>query len=99
MSKCPKCGCQTFVMGAGTQTHYASLRCSECDRFIRWLPHPKTYEAHGDENALIDRLLACGRLNNWEVKFCINIRPLKKRHPNQKAKLQELGNRLKLNRL
>jgi len=98
-SFCPSCNSQTFTLGSGTATHYASLRCSECDRFIRWLPHPKTYEAHGDENVLIDKLIACDQLNPWERKFCLSIKNLKKRTPKQRAKLNQIANRLKIKNL
>ncbi len=90
---CPDCFCQEFSLGAGTPTHYASVRCAECDRFIRWLPHPQNHEAHGDENALIDRLLSCDRLNAWERKFCQSLKGLRKRSPRQRLKLLQIAER------
>ena len=34
---CPQCGSQQRKVGAGKAPHYASLRCGECDRFIKWI--------------------------------------------------------------
>ena len=34
---CASCGSTSRQMGAGKGPHQASLRCGECDRFIKWL--------------------------------------------------------------
>jgi hypothetical protein len=91
---CPSCNSQTFTLGSGTPTHYASLRCADCERFIRWLPRPENHETHNDENALIDRLLNCDRLNPWELTFCQSLKTQRKRSPKQRAKLQAIASKL-----
>ncbi|HEY9795408.1 MAG TPA: hypothetical protein V6D30_07180 [Leptolyngbyaceae cyanobacterium] len=34
---CASCGSNERKLGAGKGPHTASLRCQECDRFIRWI--------------------------------------------------------------
>ena len=34
---CASCGSTSRQMGAGKGPHQASLRCGECDRFIKWI--------------------------------------------------------------
>jgi hypothetical protein len=34
---CPQCGSQAKKLGVGKGPHSASLRCGECDRFIKWI--------------------------------------------------------------
>jgi len=34
---CPQCGSKERRLGVGKEPHSASLRCGECDRFIRWI--------------------------------------------------------------
>ncbi len=91
---CPRCHSSIFTIRPGTATHYASLKCDECDRFIQWLPHPKNHEIYCDENTLIDRLLASGKLNAWERGFTENLKRQKKRTPKPKITIQEIAGRL-----
>lgn len=39
---CPRCGSTEAVETAGTPPHFAALRCRICDRFLKWLPKPKS---------------------------------------------------------
>lgn len=34
---CVGCGSTSRKLGAGKEPHSASLRCGECDRFIKWV--------------------------------------------------------------
>ena len=34
---CASCGSTERKLGAGKGPHTASLRCAECDRFIKWI--------------------------------------------------------------
>ncbi len=34
---CAKCGSKERKLGIGKEPHSASLRCAECDRFIKWV--------------------------------------------------------------
>lgn len=93
-SQC-RCG-STQVKGvlSGNSTHYGKWNCSNCDRFRRWIENPQTATRRASENQIIDRLLATGHLNDWEIQFCQSIRDRKKRSPKQKEKLQKIAERL-----
>jgi hypothetical protein len=89
------CGCsEVLALLSDNTTHFAAWRCRRCDRFRGWIPKPKTMSAQQTENELIKTLLASEKLNDWEIWFCLDIKGLKKRHPNQRAKLQEIAKRL-----
>jgi hypothetical protein len=34
---CGKCGSTKRKLGVGKRPHTASLKCAECDRFIKWV--------------------------------------------------------------
>lgn len=92
------CGCsEVKAVPSGNSTHYARWNCCNCERFRGWVPKPTNLTATQAEDELIDRLLACGRLNDWEIGFCRSLKGQKKRSPRQKEKLQEIAKRLRLN--
>ncbi|MCA1993591.1 MAG: hypothetical protein LDL41_16340 [Coleofasciculus sp. S288] len=37
ITPCAQCGSKERKLGAGKEPHSASLRCGECDRFIKWV--------------------------------------------------------------
>lgn len=39
---CPRCGSNKAIQTSGVGPHYAALRCGSCDRFLKWLPNPRT---------------------------------------------------------
>jgi hypothetical protein len=39
-ARCPRCGGTATRQGPGTGPHFASLRCAQCGRFLRWIPRP-----------------------------------------------------------
>lgn len=41
IAACPRCGSDQVVPAAGVGPHYASVRCANCDRFIKWTAKPK----------------------------------------------------------
>ena len=85
------CGCsEVHAVLSENATHYASWQCTGCDRFKVWIPKPTNLTATQTENELIDRLLASGKLNDWEIGFCRRLRGQRKRSPKQKAKLVEI---------
>ena len=43
---CPRCGGASWQQSA-PPPHYAAWICRECNRFIRWKPHPLTREFAG----------------------------------------------------
>jgi len=38
--RCKQCGSTNTQMGPGAGPHHARLVCSDCGRFLRWLPKP-----------------------------------------------------------
>lgn len=36
-SGCPKCACTKVLIAPTANTHAASARCANCDKFFRWL--------------------------------------------------------------
>jgi hypothetical protein len=88
------CGCsETQAVSSGNSTHYASWHCTECGRFRGWVAKPTNLTAQQVENELISRLLASEKLNDWEHRFCQNLKDLRKRSPRQKETLQKIASR------
>jgi hypothetical protein len=46
MIKCPGCGSTNFQIEGAPPPHNKKLICSDCDRFIKWIPSPKNIERH-----------------------------------------------------
>ncbi len=91
------CGCiEVRAVLSENSTHYASWHCTDCDRFRGWIPKPTNLTATQTEDEQIDRLLACGRLNDWEIGFCQSIKRLKIQTPGHKEKLREITENLGL---
>lgn len=91
------CGCsEVRAVLSENSTHYASWHCTDCDRFRGWVRKPTRLTAARSEDELIDALLASGRLNDWEIRFCQSIKRLKNRTPGQKEKLREIVENLGL---
>lgn len=42
MTKCTRCGSSLTYKDFSNERHYAALRCTDCDKFIKWLPKPET---------------------------------------------------------
>jgi hypothetical protein len=88
------CGCvEVQAVLSDNATHYASWRCTECNRFRSWIPKPTSLTAQQSENELIDRLLASEKLNDWELGFCQSLKDQRKRSPRQKETLQKIASR------
>lgn len=88
------CGCSEVVsVLCDNNIQYASWRCTQCQQFRGWIPKPATLTAQETENALIEKLLASGRLNDWEYGFCQSLKENRKRSPKQRDKLHAIANR------
>jgi hypothetical protein len=88
------CSCECLEVQAvlsDNTTHYASWRCTSCERFRGWIPKPTSLTAQQTEDELINRLLASEKLNDWELGFCESIKNQKNRSPKQKQKLREIA--------
>jgi hypothetical protein len=74
--------------------HYARWNCCNGERFRGWVPKPTNLTATQAENQLIDKLLASGRLNNWEIGFCWSVKGQKERGRRPLEKLEAIATRL-----
>jgi hypothetical protein len=68
-------------------THYARRVCSDCRKFLGWIPHPDNVRK-ALENAII--LTSLSKLDNlpaWERQFVRSLTTAKKISPKQQEKL------------
>lgn len=70
--------------------HYAKLVCSDCQRFLRWEPHPKTIRQETENARILTELSKLENLGSWEREFIRDITTHKHLSPKQQAKLLEL---------
>jgi 5-methylcytosine-specific restriction endonuclease McrA len=44
---CPSCGCTVFkeIIGPQPGGHHGKVVCSQCDRYIKWIPKPSDQKA------------------------------------------------------
>lgn len=65
---CPNCGATQARLAAGTRPHYAALRCSRCDRWIKWMS-VATCEVLGlalsQENVAVTEISGLLELPTW----------------------------------
>ena len=69
--KCPQCGSDSPQVTDAAPPHGQKVTCSDCGRFVRWLPSSQNIERHRN---LKDRLKALqGRVNGWDSAFVNNL--------------------------
>jgi hypothetical protein len=91
-SKPCSCGCsEVKAVPSGNSTHYARWNCCNCARFRGWIPKPTNLTATQTSDELIDKLLASGHLNDWEIGFCQSLKSQKKRNFRQREKLCQIA--------
>ena len=65
--QCPECGSSRFQVKDAPPPHNQKLVCSDCDRFIKWLPKPKTIERHQNLKLRLESLK--DQCSGWESIF------------------------------
>ena len=65
--QCPECGSSRFQVKDAPPPHNQKLVCSGCDRFIKWLPKPKTIERHQNLKIRLETLK--DQCSGWESIF------------------------------
>ena len=65
--QCPSCGSSRFQVKDAPPPHNQKLVCSGCDRFIKWLPKPKTIERHQNLKLRLESLK--DQCSGWESIF------------------------------
>ncbi|CAD5985111.1 zinc-ribbon domain-containing protein [Planktothrix agardhii 1029] len=67
INQCPSCGSKNFRVEDAAPPHNQKLVCSGCDRFIKWLPKPKTIDRHRELKIRLESLK--NKVNGWESIF------------------------------
>jgi hypothetical protein len=70
-------------------THYARRVCSDCRKFLGWIPHPDNVRKN-EENAKILTALSKMTLPAWEREFIRTLSTARQISPKQQAKLLEI---------
>lgn len=91
-ASCPSCGFEraSIVRMAKGHSHYAALKCGQCDRFLDWMPKPATEGKRRDTAIKVDRLLKSLGLTQWEKGFLATIAKQKKVSPKQQETLAKI---------
>ena len=95
---CPHCGSFSIekICGAREPTnHYGRLVCSDCGRWLAWVPKPEKVTAQLQRNDFIQGLLLSSRLNSWEREFLNTIKSKSWLTLRQKHKFDQIS--LKIN--
>jgi hypothetical protein len=67
INQCPECGSNNFEIQDAPAPHSQKIICSDCDRFIQWLPSPKNIERHRELKIRLESLK--GKVGGWESIF------------------------------
>ena len=70
--------------------HYAKLVCSDCDRFLKWEPHPDTIQLQKRNGAILTGLSKVPNLPPWERQFVRDLVTHKHISPKQQETLNLL---------
>ena len=71
-------------------SHYAALRCGQCDCFLGWMPKPESEGRRRDLAVRIDKALLAPGLTQWEKDFCLSLKKQKKLSPRQAEVLSRI---------
>lgn len=74
--------------------HHAKLVCSQCGKFLGWLPKPETVKRRHDNAAILTALALIPNLPPWERQFIRDLASHKNISPRQQAKLLSLRDSL-----
>lgn len=87
---CLACGSTKQKKGERKGPHYASLRCAECDRFIKWEPKPTTVAKRQQQQQTVNYLLQAKGLTDREREFLETVRSKDKLLPRQQEVLANI---------
>jgi hypothetical protein len=94
---CPHCGSFAIekICGAREPTnHYGRLVCSDCGRWLAWVPNPEITELINQRNLYIDGLLQYSGISSWEQTFLRSIKGRRWLSDKQQLKFDEISTRL-----
>jgi hypothetical protein len=67
INQCPGCGSNNFQLEDAPAPHNQKIVCSDCDRFVKWLPSPKNIERHRDLKIRLESLK--DKSSGWDSIF------------------------------
>ncbi|MEY3330117.1 MAG: hypothetical protein RLZZ115_3002 [Cyanobacteriota bacterium] len=67
INQCPSCGSNNFQIEDAPPPHTQKLICSDCDRFLKWLPSPKNIDRHRELKNRLENLK--DKTSGWESIF------------------------------
>lgn len=70
--------------------HYAKLICTDCKRFLRWMPSPETIKRREENARILTMLAKSDGLSEWERQFVRDMSSHKNISPKQQALLYQL---------
>jgi hypothetical protein len=71
-------------------THYARRVCSDCRKFLGWIPHPDNVRKARENAEILTALSKLDNLPSWERQFIRSLVTTKHISPKQQAKLYEV---------
>jgi hypothetical protein len=77
--------------------HYAREICSDCGRFLRWVPNPKTLLQRERNAQILTALSKRVDLDEWTREFVRSVSQLKSLSPKQQQILNKLDAELNAN--
>lgn len=84
------CGSNNFQIEDAPAPHSQKIICSDCDRFIKWLPSPKNVDRHRELKIRLDSLK--NKAGGWDSAF-VNSLIQKLRIAERDGKLLKLSPR------
>lgn len=94
---CPHCGSPNITKITGDDeptNHYGRLVCSDCGRWLAWVPDPEITELVVQRNIYIDGLLQYSGVSSWERTFLRNIKSRRWLSDRQQQKFDQICKRL-----
>jgi hypothetical protein len=86
------------VINDPPSVHYGKLICSQCGRFIKWIPNPHTIERVIQQEVLINQMIDVyhTRMSSYEIIFLSDIKSNKFLLPKQLLFFEELKKKYQL---
>ena len=81
---------RTEVVMEKRGTHYARRVCTDCRKFLGWIPHPDNVRKQQKNAEILTALSKLKDLPSWERQFVRQLSVLKHLSPRQQEKLLQI---------
>lgn len=81
---------RTLVIPEQHGPHHAKEVCSDCHKFLGWVPKPETIQRRADNTRLLNALVKLDTLTEWERGFVRQMTSHKTISPKQQQTLDLL---------